>query len=78
MLQQEKPANPPQKVHRRELGRAFDLRDPAEREAFEAAGAHEDKCTGVVARAARWAVEIIGQEQVRDALQAVMASQLEG
>lgn len=54
-------------IHRRVLGRAFDLRDPAEREAFEAAGAHDDKCTGVVARAARWAVEIIGEEQLKDA-----------
>jgi C_GCAxxG_C_C family probable redox protein len=55
-------------VHRHELGRAFDLRDPAEREAFEAAGAHEDKCTRVVARAAQWAVEIIGEEQIEDTL----------
>jgi hypothetical protein len=55
-------------VHRHELGRAFDLRDPAEREAFEAAGAHEDECTGVVARAAQWAVEIMGEEQTEDTL----------
>jgi mannitol-1-phosphate 5-dehydrogenase len=54
-------------IHRRVLGRAFDLRDPAERKAFEAAGAHDDKCTSVVARAARWAVEIIGEEQLKDA-----------
>jgi len=54
-------------IHRRVLGRAFDLRDPAEREAFEAAGAHDDKCTSVVARAARWALEIIGEEQLKDA-----------
>jgi mannitol-1-phosphate 5-dehydrogenase len=54
-------------IHRRVLGRAFDLRDPAEREAFEAAGAHDDKCTSVVARAAQWAVEIIGEEQRKDA-----------
>ena len=56
-----------QDVQRRVLGRPFDLRDPAEREAFEAAGAHRDKCTGVVARAVEWAVEIIGEEQGRDA-----------
>ena len=53
-------------IHRCVLGRAFDLRDPTEREAFEAAGAHDTKCTGVVARAARWAVEIIGEEQLKD------------
>ena len=52
-----------QDVHRAVMGRAFDLRDADERAAFEAAGAHDDKCTGVVAHAVRMAVEIIGQEQ---------------
>jgi hypothetical protein len=47
-------------IHRRLFGRAFDLRLEAEREAFDAAGAHDDKCTSVVALAAKWAVEIIG------------------
>jgi C_GCAxxG_C_C family probable redox protein len=56
-------------IHLRSMGRAFDLRDPAEREAFEAAGAHDDKCTGVVAQAARWAVEIIGEEMVEEAME---------
>lgn len=55
-------------IHRHKMGRAFDLRDPAEREAFEAVGAHEDKCTDVVAQAAKWAVEIIGDELIEDAL----------
>ena len=55
-------------IHRRELGRPYDLRDQADLEAFEAAGAHDDKCTSVVARAARWAVEIIGAELVQDQL----------
>jgi hypothetical protein len=55
-------------IHRHELGRPYDLRCEAEREAFEAAGAHDDKCTSVVAQAARWAVEIIGAEVVRDQL----------
>jgi C_GCAxxG_C_C family probable redox protein len=50
-------------IHRAVLGRAFDLRDPAEREAFEAAGAHDDKCTGVVARTVQWAMAIICEEQ---------------
>ena len=48
-------------IHRAVLGRPYDLRDSAEREAFEAAGAHDDKCTGVVAHAVRWAIEIIGE-----------------
>jgi mannitol-1-phosphate 5-dehydrogenase len=59
-------------IHRHKMGRAFDLRDPAEREAFEAAGAHEDKCTDVVAQAAKWAVEIIGDELIEDELRATL------
>jgi mannitol-1-phosphate 5-dehydrogenase len=55
-------------IHRHELGRSYDLRCEAEREAFEAAGAHDDKCTSVVAQAARWAVEIIGAQVVLDQL----------
>lgn len=51
-------------IHREILGRPFDLRDPGERKAFEDAGAHDDKCTGVVSRAARWAVEIVGEEDL--------------
>lgn len=41
------------------FGRSFDLRDPADFERFEAAGAHRDKCPDVVGKAARMAVEII-------------------
>jgi mannitol-1-phosphate 5-dehydrogenase len=55
-------------IHRHLMGRAFNLLDPAERGAFEAAGAHDDKCTNVVAQAARWAVEIIGEESIEDAM----------
>ncbi|MGC9348868.1 MAG: C-GCAxxG-C-C family (seleno)protein [Anaerolineae bacterium] len=50
-------------IHRAVLGRPFDLRDPDERKAFEAAGAHDHKCPGVVQRAVIWAMEIIGEEQ---------------
>jgi len=55
-------------IHRHEMGRPFDLRYPDEREAFEEAGAHQDKCTSVVARAAKWVVEIIGEEMIEDQL----------
>jgi mannitol-1-phosphate 5-dehydrogenase len=55
-------------IHCHEMGRTFDLRDPTEREAFEAAGAHEDKCTNVVAQTAKWAVEIISDELIEDVL----------
>ena len=56
-------------IHTQIMGRAFDLRDPEEREAFEAAGAHDDKCTDTVARAAKWAIEIIGEEKIQDELE---------
>jgi hypothetical protein len=45
------------------MGRAFDLRQKAEREAFEEAGAHDDQCTSTVGLAAQWAVEIIGEQK---------------
>jgi mannitol-1-phosphate 5-dehydrogenase len=60
-------------IHRRIMGRTFDLLDKEELAAFEAAGAHEDKCTGVVGLAARWAVEIIGEESIKDAVAAIDA-----
>jgi C_GCAxxG_C_C family probable redox protein len=53
-------------IHKSIMGRSFDLRNPDEREAFELAGAHDNKCTQVVASAAKWAVEIIGEELIKD------------
>ena len=53
-------------IHRQVLGRPFDLRDVNERMLFEAAGAHDDKCTNVVARTAQWAVEIIGEQALNE------------
>jgi C_GCAxxG_C_C family probable redox protein len=41
------------------FGRTFNLTDPIDREAFEAAGAHTDKCPHVVAQAAHWTGKII-------------------
>jgi C_GCAxxG_C_C family probable redox protein len=41
------------------FGRTFNLTDPIDREAFEAAGAHTDKCPHVVGQAAQWAGKII-------------------
>jgi C_GCAxxG_C_C family probable redox protein len=55
-------------IHRHIMGRAFDLRDLTERDAFEAAGAHKDKCTQIVAQAAKWAAEILSDELIEDAL----------
>jgi mannitol-1-phosphate 5-dehydrogenase len=44
------------------FGRSFDLRSPPERELFERAGAHVDKCPGVVGNVARWSVQIIAEQ----------------
>ena len=41
------------------FGRTFNLTDPIDRQAFEAAGAHTDKCPHVVGLAAQWAGKII-------------------
>jgi C_GCAxxG_C_C family probable redox protein len=49
-------------IHRRLYGRDFDLRDAADREVFEKSGAHVDKCTSVVGKAAAWATELIVEE----------------
>lgn len=49
-------------IHAKILGRPYDLRDPEERKAFENAGAHDNKCTEVVALAAKWTVEILAGE----------------
>ena len=53
-------------IHRQLMGRPFDLRNTVERTAFEAAGAHDDKCTGVVGRAVEWAMEIVNNAQYED------------
>lgn len=49
-------------IHRNLFGREFDLRDASDREAFERLGAHVDKCTSVVGKAAAWATELILEE----------------
>jgi C_GCAxxG_C_C family probable redox protein len=49
-------------IHFRIFGREYNLRDAQDRRAFEDAGAHVDKCTFVVGKAAAWAVELILRE----------------
>jgi hypothetical protein len=49
-------------VQERIFGRSFDLRSPRERELFEQAGAHVDKCPRVVGDVARWSVQILAEE----------------
>jgi C_GCAxxG_C_C family probable redox protein len=49
-------------IHRNIFGRNFDLLNVLDREAFETLGAHVDKCTSVVGKAAAWATELILEE----------------
>jgi hypothetical protein len=49
-------------IHMKLFGRTFDLWNEADFEAIEALGAHEDKCTSVVAGASAWTTEIILNE----------------
>jgi C_GCAxxG_C_C family probable redox protein len=46
-------------IHRKIYGRPFYLRDTDEKEKFDQAGAHTEKCPAVVGDAARWAVKIL-------------------
>ena len=59
-------------IHTVRMGRAFDLRSKAEREAFEEAGAHNYECTDTVALAAQWTIEIIGEQMVEEALKVMV------
>jgi C_GCAxxG_C_C family probable redox protein len=47
-------------------GRSFNLQNPADWEAFQAAGAHDDpsKCMSVVGNAVRWTLEILIEQGV--------------
>jgi hypothetical protein len=50
-------------IHQKLFGRTFDFEDEKDREAFRAAGSYVDKCTSVVGNGAKWAVEIILDEE---------------
>ncbi len=49
-----------EKVMTKVMGRYYDIW--TEREAFLAAGGHDDKCPSVCAKAARWTAEILAQK----------------
>jgi len=49
-------------IHHKIFGRSYDLWDPEDKKAFEKAGAHADKCTGVVANASKWTLGLIVDE----------------
>jgi len=46
-------------IHLKIFGRTFDFMDPKDYEEFEKMGAHVDKCPEVSGKVARWAAEII-------------------
>ena len=49
-------------IHQKIFGRSYDFWNPEEKKLLEEAGAHKDKCTGVVGQAAAWTTEIIIDE----------------
>ena len=51
-------------IHRKIMGRAYDLSDTQEFEQFIKDGGHDDKCPSVCANAVRWVVEILGEESL--------------
>jgi C_GCAxxG_C_C family probable redox protein len=50
-------------IQKKIFGRSFNMWDPKEKEEFEKAGGHEDKCPDVVGKAARWTIEILLEEK---------------
>jgi hypothetical protein len=55
-------------IHESIFGRTYDLYDPDDKQQFNDDGAHEDKCTSVVANAAAWTTEILLEELERRGL----------
>jgi hypothetical protein len=49
-------------IHRKILGRAYNLSDPQEFEQFIEAGGHDDKCPSVCGNSVRWVIEILAAE----------------
>ena len=49
-------------IHRKIMGRAYDLSDTQEFEQFVKDGGHDDKCPSVCANAVRWILEILNEE----------------
>ena len=53
-------------VQRKIFGRSYNLLDPKDYEEFEKAGAHVDKCPNVSGKVAKWCVEIILEEKLKE------------
>jgi len=45
------------------MGRSYDFWNPKEREEFDKAGGHTDKCPDVVGKTAKWTIEILMDEK---------------
>jgi C_GCAxxG_C_C family probable redox protein len=50
-------------IHKKILGKTYHLNNPEEWKEFLDAGGHTDKCPSVVGKAARWAAEIILEQE---------------
>lgn len=48
-------------IQKRIMGRSYNLWDPKDREEFNAAGGHTNKCPDVVGKAAKWTVELLSE-----------------
>jgi C_GCAxxG_C_C family probable redox protein len=48
-----------QEIHRKLMGRGFDLWDPEDKASFEKKGAHDNICPSVIGNAVRWAAQLI-------------------
>jgi C_GCAxxG_C_C family probable redox protein len=51
-------------IHRKILGRAYDLSDPQEFERFVQDGGHDDKCPSVCANSVGWVFDILNEEKL--------------
>jgi C_GCAxxG_C_C family probable redox protein len=48
-------------IQRKIMGRSYNLWDPKDREEFNAAGGHTNKCPDVVGKAAKWTVGLLSE-----------------
>jgi len=51
-------------IHRKIMGKAYDLWDEQQYDEFLKVGGHDDKCPGVCGNAAKWTMEILLEERL--------------
>ena len=49
-------------IHKKLMGRAYDLNDPEQAQEYARAGGHDVHCPSVCANSARWVIEILAEE----------------